>query len=317
MCGKDTSFGAKIYRGAAPTNRTSMILNQTRLTLSGIRCLNKRKQNFIPCWSKRTINTPTYYDSQSGQHVPIHDETRISGYLLSNRKESFQEILDTAASCKLSGALFHARTLEDDLTELSESEIASSLETLFLHLPPSAYRNLGGSLPKNNDNNNSAFMPKNINLCLEYTSNDGQTNLDPITHAIQQVYSTYGTSIGIFDPTTYTEDPISVAAQVANIIDMTGGCCNILLSPSLNDDVSNIDTDDLIALCGELSYLDVPGPTVKSRLLVRAMNEEQVEECLQMGVSKFLLMDEEESFDMLRRVVSSEGKELIGCTLQP
>ena len=78
----------------------------------------------------------------------------------------------------------------------------------------------------------------------------------------------------------------------------------------VSPDDNSVDPDDLRSLCEELSYLDVPGPTVKSRLVVKTMNEEQVEECLQMGISKFLLPDDGgDSLDMIKNTVDSAGKE--------
>ncbi|KAL7510850.1 hypothetical protein ACHAXN_007756 [Cyclotella atomus] len=115
------------------------------------------------------------------------------------------------------------------------------------------------------------------------------------------------TSIGIFDEDCYSQDPIMVASEIANIIDTTGACSYALLSP---DD--SVDPDDLRSLCEELSYLDVPGPTVKSRLLVKAINEEQVEECLNMGINKFLLTDDNgTSCSVLGSVVGVVGKEFV------
>ena len=122
--------------------------------------------------------------------------------------------------------------------------------------------------------------------------------MDKISTMIQKAMADYGsrTSIGIFDEKCFNEDPILVASQIANIIDTT-----LIQQVIVSPDDNSVDPDDLRSLCEELSYLDVPGPTVKSRLVVKTMNEEQVEECLQMGISKFLLPDDGgDSLDMIK-----------------
>ena len=131
------------------------------------------------------------------------------------------------------------------------------------------------------------------------------------------------------------EDPISVSASIANIIDCTSVSdenknetapyiSNILIAPpsDTNDNTTiNCNADNLVRLCEELSYLDVPGPTIKSRLIVSTLNNEEViEECLQIGINKYILdisdddMNDNELDDRLRclrKVVEEEGKELI------
>ena len=67
-----------------------------------------------------------------------------------------------------------------------------------------------------------------------------------------------------------------------------------------------------------MTYLDVPGSTIKSRLVVSALSGDQLEECLQMGITKYIIdaaSDGRESvesrLDMLRDVVEENGKELV------
>ena len=80
--------------------------------------------------------------------------------------------------------------------------------------------------------------------------------------------------------------------------------------------------DELVQLCEELSYLDVPGSTIKSRLVVSALSSDQLEECLQMGITKYVIdyndnnsddgSDSVESrLNMLRDAVEENGKELV------
>lgn len=275
-------------------------LKKNRQLASAIRCPNRFFQpRYERCMS--TNNENTYYDSQSGQHVPIHDESKICGYLLGNSVESNKspkDTVQTARSLGLAGSL-----LPPLIPQKRDVIDSSASDTWFLHMPPTLFDRLSfDELVEGNKSN------ERINLCFEYSYQDGDTA--QLSSLIQKVMIEYGkdrTSLGIFDAKCYKEDPILVASDVANVIDTTGGCSHVLLSP---DDL--VKPDDIVSLCEELTYLDVPGPTVKSRLVVRAVNGEQVEECLQMGISKFLLNDDDgESLDVLESAVSSAGKELV------
>lgn len=92
-------------------------------------------------------------------------------------------------------------------------------------------------------------------------------------------------------------------------MDNTGGGDYILLSPEVFDSDDSC-ADAMVQLCEELSYLDVEGATIKSRLLVSAMTDDQLEECLMMGISKYIVADET-GLDMLRSIVEEQGKQLI------
>ena len=241
----------------------------------------------------------TYYDSQSGQHVPIHDENKIHGYLIGNNKNSTKspkDVVQSAKSMGLSGTL-----LPPIIPQKRDVIDPSAGDTWFLHLPPSLYERL--SFDEIVDGNK---LIECVNLCFEYDGKQGSA--EKLSDIIHRVRDDYGNrvSVGVFNADCYAEDPIMIASDIANIIDATGCCSQVLLSPE-----GVVDPDDLRSLCEELSYLDVPGPTVKSRLAVQVMNEEQVEECLQMGASKFLVQDNGDHLDLLERAVNSAGKELV------
>jgi hypothetical protein len=246
-------------------------------------------------------DTETYYDSQSGQYVPIHDENKIHGFLFGMNGENDKSpkvIVDTARSLGLSGSL-----LPPLIPQKRDIIKPSGGDTWFLHVPPSLYDRLSfDELIQGNANIDC------VNICLEY--NKEQTADDKLASIMCKVMADYGkhrTSLGIFGAKCYTDDPIMVASEIANIIDATGGCSHVLLSAD-----SSVESHNVVSLCEELSYLDVPGPTVKSRLVVQAIDKEQLEECLQMGVSKFLLADDDgESLNMLESVVNYVGKEFV------
>ena len=97
------------------------------------------------------------------------------------------------------------------------------------------------------------------------------------------------TTISLLETINYVRDPIEVASEVASLIDQTAGAKFILVGGSS-------DVEDIVALCEELIYLDVPGPTIKSRLIVDLTgaidtNTELMEETISMGVNKFVIQE--------------------------
>lgn len=285
-------------------------------------------------------STTTYYDSQSGQHVTIHDESKITAYL-----RSVDRTVTTtgAAALSLSSAILEATkemgmagsviSMPQQLQQQDESGMVGFIESLgsssnvFLHILPSQYHDL---VVKNEMQlrKNHTIFPTNINLCFEY-NNDG----DYISSNVQSAMTTFDgiqTSIGIFHlKYLLDDDPMLVAAQVASLIDTTsefgGTISNILVAPIImdNDDDTTLTSydDELVQLCEELSYLDVPGSTIKSRLIVPTVSGDQLEECLQMGITKYIIdassgdddgsESVESRLDMLRDAVEENGKELI------
>lgn len=237
----------------------------------------------------------TYYDSQSGMHVALHDENEISTYLHldadnwlvtdGTRKvvESFLEAREVGfVGVRLRGHIDQQALL----MELSESVPGF---TLFY-----------GSRRAQN-----ISYPDNVNLLFEYKDSLIQQHLSAhVTHGTK-------TSIGLFEPSYYARDPILVANGVASLMDTTGGADFVWLTPDepADENEKEVDDDEMIRLCEELSYLDVPGPTMKSRLVVEAKTEYQVEECLNIGVNKFAL-NSPGRFEWLRGIVEEQGKNL-------
>ena len=286
--------------------------------------------------STTTVNrsgstTATYYDSQSGQHVAIHDESKITAYLRTKAgaaSSSFAAVLKTAKEMGLAGsiiALPHQQLQQDvelaGIIQSLDNSSGSSNNDIFLHMQPSQYNDLVASKEK------QLLIPSNINLCFEYNNNDGEYISSNVQSAMTN-FEGIQTSIGIFNPThLLDDDPMLVAAKVASIIDITsefgGTISNILVAPIIDNDddalVGNSGTcdDELVQLCEELSYLDVPGSTIKSRLVVSSLSGDQLEECLQMGITKYIIdaSDDggrvERRLDMLRDVVEENGKELV------
>ena len=287
----------------------------------------------------RRASTTTYYDSQSGQHVSIHDESKITAYL----RNVDRTVTTTTGAAALSSSakemgmagsvisLPQQLQLQQDGGMVGFMESLGSSSSIFLHILPSQYYDLVVTKEKHHHRNNDTIIPSNINLCFEYNNDNGEHISSNVQSAMTN-FDGIQTSIGIFHPKyLLDDDPMLVAAQVANLIDTTfefgGTISNILVAPIMimddNDDTTTLTSydDELVQLCEELSYLDVPGSTIKSRLVVPSVSGDQLEECLQMGITKYIIDASDDDgtgresvegrLNVLRDAVEENGKELI------
>lgn len=238
----------------------------------------------------------TYYDSQSGMHVPLHDENEISTYLhldgdkwlvtdgIRKKVESLLEAREVGfVGVRLRGHIDKQALLMEQLSEFAP----------------------GFTLFYGSHRVQKVPYPDNVNLLFEYKDSFIQQHLSA------HVANGSKTSIGLFEPTYYARDPILVANGVASLMDKTGGGDFVWLTPNkpVDENEKEVDDDEMIRLCEELSYLDVPGSTMKSRLVVEAKTEDQVEECLNMGLNKFVLHSPGR-VEWLRGIVEEQGKNL-------
>lgn len=242
------------------------------------------------CSVHTATDTPShYYDSQSGRHVPIHDESKITAYYYPTGRSptSATAILDGAKSLCLASALI-LNNVED------MSKALSFGGTVFI----------SSQLVEEE----RADDVSNINLCFDL---DAYEIADDKAAFEKNMSTAAQTSIGLFAPKYFTGevDPVLTASATASLMDATGGGDFILLSPRMTGMDENCG-DGMVQLCEELSYLDVEGSTIKSRLIVSTMDDDQVEECLLMGISKYFVGDEMD-LNMLRNIVQDQGKELI------
>mmetsp|Transcript_54020 Transcript_54020/g.114736 ORF Transcript_54020/g.114736 Transcript_54020/m.114736 type:complete len:322 (-) Transcript_54020:485-1450(-) len=259
-------------------------------------------------------NGTTYYDSQSGRHVPIHDEGRVTAYLRVKNNDPERAVSD-ARALGMAGAmltlprkdgviglaeLLESWSLKDDETRKGGEEFEA-----FLRVPPPHQSSLPREpieLPR---------LANDVNLCFEYMG-QGCTLATDIEAAASDPGRAGRTSLGVFDPSHY-DDPVSIASGVAGVIDAsdaTGGVVShILLIPG---EGGGANQDGLFELCEELCYLDVPGPTIKSRLVVHAAGEDVLAEILGMGINKYLVDDDEDGvgLDMLIESVREQGKDI-------
>lgn len=276
--------------------------------------------------TSRLLSSGTYYyDSQSGQHVPIYDESKVFAYLRSSidytaaiqrGDATIVELMNAHKTLGLAGSVLnfpHKNGGTDGSDSSSLLQMLSNINehlatwdetqeiTVFIRMSEAHQLTATQQLPS------FTLTSNDFNICYEYS--DNATRITTITG-----HATVKSSIGIFDPKYFLyRDPISIASGVANIIDATttngSSISNIILDPPLPDDTESCD-DELVRLSEELSYLDVTGPTIKSRLIVAAHSTECIDECLNIGISKFIVTDKD-ALHILRESVVKSGKQLI------
>mmetsp|Transcript_22664 Transcript_22664/g.28979 ORF Transcript_22664/g.28979 Transcript_22664/m.28979 type:complete len:147 (+) Transcript_22664:403-843(+) len=121
------------------------------------------------------------------------------------------------------------------------------------------------------------------------------------------------TTLSITADTFQKVEPITLANNVASMIDTHGGCHHLHLSSSSSSSSKVEVADTMVQVCEELIYLDVAGATIKSRLIVDHVVEEDslLEDVLFAGVNKFVVQDEEEEVGLVEEVVEGLGKSLL------
>ena len=200
----------------------------------------------------------TYYDSQSGMHVSCHNQDEISVHV---HARDTAELLHAAQKAGIHGAIMIGSN------SVPTTWDAGPEFTIFTQSP----------LP---------FPSGQWHPLLDY--NDEPEKARRLADQIAaHVSNGTKTAISLLDNSNYVKDPIEVANGVASLIDQTGGGNSILVGYAC-------DVDDVLALCEELVYLDVTGPTMKSRIIVDLTTaadtkQELMEETMSMGINKFVI----------------------------
>ena len=212
----------------------------------------------------------TYYDSQSGQHVPVHNPEEIR--LLLNLRKSFYTCFSTQ---------FYKQ--QEDQTEVS-SQIQSWRDSGFVGaiLPspefPRDERNqatfvdLAGPIEftvfSSAIISSQSQIPSHCSIVVEYKS----AQKDIIQPKLQSLTAIgFDTTIAVNVSEHLEQDSaISLANDVASVIDETGAGNPIWIR------TSGDCGDGVLEVCEELSYLDVAGPTMQSRLIVDFIDDEDV-----------------------------------------
>lgn len=216
----------------------------------------------------------TYYDSQSGLHVALHNEREIS--LFFDWRQSHRRI-SMVNDWKASGV---------------QGLIVNELETL-------------GELP-------TAFRLFSYSTPPPPEFESRFSHIIPYTHLDNKEVSLPGKSITFeLGDECFDQEPILIANHVARVIDEIMSTTMqdetfLWLAQS-----SSIDADRVLSLCEELMYLDLPGSPVKARLLVNATEDEVVEETMLLGVNKFVA-SQQEQIEWVKDLAKQQGKNLVG-----
>lgn len=248
---------------------------------------------------RQAMTTTTYYDSQSGIHVPIHNDAEISVYLewsddLDANAETLTQRISWMKASGFHGVKFSSQSLVAGGKEHLDAMtiLASSPPEFDLFAPTLSH-------------NEIASYPAGVIPVFDYADTSSTSGMASLSDYVARRSKS---CLWIGDLPSMSYDPIELANGIASLIDATGGCEFVWLGQNQNRTTS---AEDTVQLCEELSYLDVRGPTMKSRLVVdlrHADAEETAEECLLMGVNKFVV--EEDALQVLRDIVQKSGKDL-------
>jgi hypothetical protein len=228
----------------------------------------------------------TYYDSQSGMHVPVNNENEISLFFHAQDETGSPVPLQEIQKAGYEGVLL---PLDYDYDYDKKDSIILFLDARRMNKQKMPY-------------------PDHVNILFEYhDSHDGIIDAESdMISALADLVSNDGTmrtSVGLFDSCYFRQDPVMVASGVASLIDKTGtGGIDFIWVQSDKQE----EDDSIVELCQQLAYLDVAGPTIKSRLIVQAQTADQVEECLDIGVNKFVNCTPE----WIHPIVKDQGKVL-------
>jgi len=279
--------------------------------------------------NKRCLST-TYYDSQSGLHIPVHNETEIRLYLDvtdgygdddSKRKAPF-------VPQKLNKDRVEADEVSEKLQELVQQGIHGvilptikfprdirNLQTLSVIAPPNFVFLLNKTRDETNNESNNVddglLNAKDhasstiFSKVLRYRNEDGFR--ESLKRSVERGLHT---TLSVTKDRYYTE-PITLANNIAAMIDANGGCDYIWLSSGeeSNEEATAL-ADTMVEVCEELAYLDVAGATIKSRLIVDSVNEDMLEDIMFAGINKFVV-DHENKTEMVESVASEQGKILL------
>jgi hypothetical protein len=270
-------------------------------------------------------STSTYYDSQSGIHVPLHDEKEVRIYLdTTSHAEPFlpfqfykehhseSDIPDQLKSLQQSG--IYGIILPPKKFQRDERNV-KTLATII----PNGFTIFQSTVSNQEDepiSPSSQHLPKNINSVFDFCMDDAtkKTLLQSLQAKVAQMTPT---TIALRDEAVFNEDPILVANAVASLIDESSGGQFLLLSSSVSGSSSSSDggggggDGQFLQLVEELLYLDLPGPTTKSRLVVNFNGDKDVtEECMMAGINKFVVSNTNE-IEEIEEIAMDQGKRLL------
>jgi hypothetical protein len=286
-----------------------------------------------------TSASSTYYDSQSGLHLPVHNEQEIKLFLnlaVSSKPEiviphqlyqskdyqayEIKDRLENLISQRgIHGLILPPLQFPRDgrnlttLTTLTPpgflilyyhtDEMAPSQQQQLLHHHETKYNNNNNSLC-----NSSRVLSLHQSDLLEWLQKRAQDRLHTTLWIQQDHYQNI--------------EAISLANHVASVMDSfssggdsnssgTGGGCDYIWLSGNQD-----DSDKVVQVCEELIYLDVAGPTIKSRMMVEVWKDDDdnddddiVEDVMLAGVNKFVIHDVSQ-VEQIETMATEQGKRI-------
>jgi hypothetical protein len=254
---------------------------------------------------RAAFSADTYYDSQSGLHVPIHKEKIISVFLDVSREPTSPHSFVPAQ--------FYKEDMSSDVPDKLRALVQEGITGLWL--PPVKF-------PRDLRNLQTLhhIAPPNFNffVCVESPLSESLERLSAIHEFSmtddrgdlkdklkKHVDNGTKTTLRLGRAVCGDSDSVSVASQLATLIDSTGGANYLWLTPP-----DSADEDDVIELCEELMYLDVAGPTIQSRIIIDSIKEAVIDETMLAGINKYVIEDYSH-IDIIQDVAKAQGKELV------
>lgn len=292
----------------------------------------------------------TYYDSQSGLHLPVHDETKIrlyldvrGGYCDRNTTTPTGEDGDGGGPRRplVPYGLIRDRTEADEVAETLGEWTGRGIHGAVL--PPIEFprdvRNLrtlaavsphhfsflidggggggfgGAAAEVPSQSSSSSSSSATFSKTVRYGRRGGGFREVLRGSAEMGLHTTLAIEEDAYvnDDENGSIDPIELANDVAATIDGGGGCDNIWIRLSKEEEGGEEEKnvgDDMVRVCEELIYLDVAGATIKSRLLLDFLNEDVLEDILFMGVNKFIIQNMSQ-IEAIESVAEEQGKLLL------
>jgi len=252
-----------------------------------------------------SFSTETYYDSQSGLHVPVHNEKEVSVFLNLSKVPTSPDSFVPAQLYKEDAS----SNMADKLQELVEQGIRG------LWLPPARFPRDLRNLQTLDNIAPPGFrffvaLESPLDKPLKTLSVLNEFKMHSDTEKLQEILSSHiesgaNTTLRLGQDVSGDSDGMSVANQLATLIDAAGGANYLWVTPH-----DSADEDDVIELCEEIMYVDIAGPTMQSRIVIESAKEEVVDETMLVGINKFAV-DDVSQVDTISDIATAQGKQLI------
>jgi len=272
---------------------------------------------------KWTNQNSIKYDEESSEELASYIENKIK----SIRAAGFHGVALSASNSNSTRSSFTDGEAEINLISWPTATGSPGKKEFRVFLSSSSIFARGAFLPSSGINGISLYTMINFGESDNTMDNQNLQKLHFANNNIKTVIQISSFNAG--------DDPIMVANGVATLIDETGFGDLVWLrtksslSPSSSSSSLQLslqhqkgdaaNSENIIALFEELSYLDLPGQTMKSRLVVdmtsddfdnsdtdEIVDEEILEECLAMGINKFVI--NEMKIEWFKTILENNGR---------